>query len=178
MNIPSPAAAADRASAQPNPALASPAAASTRLVSLDALRGFDMFWILGGDAIMHALAAVVALVQFPVVKKIWTSSFVLVAGGWSLQLLAAFYYIIDVRRWRAWAIPFVWIGVNPITLYVLANLIRPRAVAQRIAGGGVKTTLDTYLGAGMGDLAIAVLGALIILLVARFLHRRQIFLRV
>src|SRR3954467_5930446 len=35
----------------------SPPAPSTRLVSLDALRGFDMFWILGGDAAMHAIGA-------------------------------------------------------------------------------------------------------------------------
>ena len=29
--------------------------------------------------------------QFPVIKNIWTSSYVLVAGGWSLLLLALFY---------------------------------------------------------------------------------------
>src|SRR5262249_28067297 len=34
--------------------------------------------------------------QFPIIKNIWTSSFVLFAGGWSLLLLALFYWIIDV----------------------------------------------------------------------------------
>lgn len=116
--------------------------------------------------------------QFPVVKKIWTSSFVLVAGGWSLLLLALFYYVVDVLRWRAWAVPFVWIGMNSITLYVLANLLRPRAVAQRLAGGSVKAWLDAHLGAGAGNLVIAVLAALLVIAIARFLHRRQIFLRV
>ena len=30
---------------------------STRLLSLDALRGFDMFWLLGGEQIVHGLCA-------------------------------------------------------------------------------------------------------------------------
>jgi len=116
--------------------------------------------------------------QFPVVKKIWTSSFVLVAGGWSLLLLAAFYYIVDVRRWRAWCQPFVWIGMNAITLYLAANIVRPRQLAQRLAGGDVKAFLDTAVGARTGDLLIALVGLSFVLLLARFLYRRQIFLRV
>jgi len=40
--------------------------------------------------------------EFPIVKKIWTSSFVLVAGGYSLMLLGTFHQIIDVWAWRAW----------------------------------------------------------------------------
>jgi predicted acyltransferase len=39
------------------PALAgSPPATSTRLMSLDALRGFDMFWIIGGEDLLQTLA--------------------------------------------------------------------------------------------------------------------------
>ena len=115
--------------------------------------------------------------QFPVVKKLWTSSFVLVAGGWSALLLALFYYLIDVVKWRAWSIPFVWIGMNSITLYLLANLMRPRAVSQRFVGGSVKGWLDAHVGAGVGNLVIALVAALLVFAIARFLHRRQIFLR-
>src|SRR2546425_12249486 len=32
-----------------------PPAVSTRLMSLDALRGFDMFWIIGAEELFHAL---------------------------------------------------------------------------------------------------------------------------
>lgn len=135
--------------------------------------------------VLHLVAAgVVALtlgwlwhLQFPVVKKLWTSSFVLVAGGWSALLLALFYYIIDVVKWRAWSTPFVWIGMNAITLYLLANLLRPRAVAQRFAGGSVQASLDAQVGAGVGNLVIALVGALLVFAIARFLYRRQIFLR-
>ncbi len=50
--------------------------------------------------------------SFPVIKKIWTSSYVLVAGGFSALLLAAFYALIDVAGIRRWGRPFVWVGAN------------------------------------------------------------------
>ena len=42
----------------------------------------------------------IPLVGFPVIKNLWTSSFVLWAGGWSFLLLALFYMVIDVWRLR------------------------------------------------------------------------------
>src|SRR5574337_1289990 len=39
----------------PAAATATPAAASKRLMSVDALRGFDMFWIIGADSLVAAL---------------------------------------------------------------------------------------------------------------------------
>jgi predicted acyltransferase len=57
--------------------------------------------------------------NFPIIKNIWTSSYVLYAGGWSLILLALFYLIIDVWGFRKWAFPFVVIGLNSITIYML-----------------------------------------------------------
>jgi predicted acyltransferase len=57
---------------------------------------------------------------FPIIKNIWTSSFVLVAGGWSLILLAIFYSVIDVWKIRRWSFPFVVIGLNSITIYMLS----------------------------------------------------------
>jgi predicted acyltransferase len=117
--------------------------------------------------------------QFPLVKKIWTSSFVLVAGGWSALLLAAFYYTIDVRGWRGWCPAFVWIGMNPITLYVVkGNLIRFPATAQRFVGGSVKAFFDAHLTAGAGDVVIAAVSIGLVILLARFLYERKIFLRV
>ncbi len=116
--------------------------------------------------------------QFPVVKKIWTSSFVLVAGGYSALLLAAFYYAIDVRGWRRWCVPFVWIGMNPITLYLISGIVGYRRLAARLAGGDVSAWFDTALGAGWGALAVAVVGLALMLLLARFLFQKQIFLRV
>ncbi len=110
--------------------------------------------------------------QFPVIKKIWTSSFVLVAGGYSCLLLAAFHLVIEVWGFQAWARPFVWIGMNPITIYMVNNLIDVDQIAQRFVGG----ELNTYFG-DYGQLLVAIVGLLIMFGVARFLYQRKIFLR-
>jgi predicted acyltransferase len=117
--------------------------------------------------------------QFPVVKKIWTSSFVLVAGGWSALLLAAFYYTVDIRGWRGWCQPFVWIGMNPITLYVIhGNLVGFPRTAQRFAGGSVKAFFERNVTTGAGDVVLALVSVGLVFLLARFLYQRKIFLRV
>ncbi len=110
--------------------------------------------------------------NFPVIKKLWTSSYVLVAGGYSCLLLAAFYQVIDIWRWRKWAMPFVWIGVNPITIYMAHNLIDFEKIAQRFVGG----ELNHYFGV-YGQLIIALITLAIIFCFLHFLYRRTIFLR-
>lgn len=122
-------------------------------------------------------AALVALgwtwsLQFPVIKKIWTSSYVLVAGGYSLLFLAFFYTVIDTLGWQTWAQPFVWIGMNPITIYMIDNLEIMEKIAQRLVGG----ELNTKLGS-LGPMVLAVTQLLLFFAVARFLYVRRIFLR-
>jgi predicted acyltransferase len=58
---------------------------------------------------------------FPINKRLWTSSFVLYAGGYSILLLSIFYAIIDVAGYRKWAFPFVVIGANSILIYVASE---------------------------------------------------------
>ena len=135
-------------------------------------------WLALGGITALALGFLWGL-QFPIVKKIWTSSFVLAAGGWSALLLAAFYYVIDVRQWRGWCAAFVWIGMNPITLYVLhGNVISFPRVAQRFTGGSVKAFFDAHVTTGFGEVMIATVSLALLVLLARFFYERKIFLRV
>jgi predicted acyltransferase len=131
------------------------------------------------------LAGVVLLVagwlwdyEFPVIKKLWTSSYVLVAGGWSFLLLAAFYYAIDIRQWRRWCQPFVWIGMNPITLYLLSSIVSFHAIASRLVGGSVAQALNARVAPGAGAILVAAVSLAVVFGVARFLYMRKIFLRV
>lgn len=55
---------------------------------------------------------------FPINKSLWTSSYVFFTGGLALQFLALCYWLIDIRKYRRWATPFVVFGVNAITLFV------------------------------------------------------------
>ena len=115
---------------------------------------------------------------FPIVKKIWTSSFVLLAAGWSAVLLGIFYGIIDVLGARRWAQPFVWIGMNPITLYFFANLVDLAKLSARFTGGDFQKWLNTAIHPGTGELVTALFGMSLSILLAGFLYRRKIFLRV
>lgn len=111
--------------------------------------------------------------QFPVIKKIWTSSFALVAGGYSSLLLALAYQVLDIWKFQWWAQPFIWIGVNPITIYLAANFIDFGALAQLFVGGDINHYLGPY-----GQLVQVVVTVMIELLFLYFLYRRKIFLRV
>jgi predicted acyltransferase len=116
-------------------------------------------------------------VQFPVIKKLWTSSFVLVAGGFSAILLGLFYQIIDVSKKQWWATPFLWIGTNAIAVYMLAHCVRLDKMAERLVGGEIQKGLDATLP-GAGELLIAFVALLFAVLFCRFLYRRRIFLKV
>jgi predicted acyltransferase len=133
-------------------------------------------WLLGAGAV-SVLAGFAWGLQFPVIKKIWSSSFVLVAGGYSAMLLGGFYWVVDVLKFQRWCQPFVWIGMNPITLYLADNIIGNRRVATRLFGGDIKAFLDTHIAMGMGDLMISFGEIGIGVLLAWFLFRRKIFLR-
>jgi predicted acyltransferase len=80
-------------------------------------------------------AALLWGIVFPINKLIWTSTFVLYAGGWSLLIFAAFYWIIDVRGWQKWAFFFIVIGLNPITIYVGQEIINFGTIANYFIRG-------------------------------------------
>lgn len=89
-----------------------------------------------------ALAGVVSLalaygwdLVFPINKNLWTSSFVLCAGGWSLLLLAFFYGIVDVLNWRRWTFFFVVIGMNAIVIYMIGRFVDFEYTAIALFGG-------------------------------------------
>jgi predicted acyltransferase len=116
---------------------------------------------------------------FPVIKKIWTSSYVLVAGGFSSILLGIFYWVVDVKKYRKWCQPFVWIGMNSITVYLVNNFTGGfvSRLARRLAGGDVQHFFDEHVARGAGSLVIAITGLLLAIWFVHFLYRRKIFLR-
>jgi predicted acyltransferase len=58
---------------------------------------------------------------FTLIKRIWTPSFAVYAGGWSTLLLLAFYWPIGPHGARRWSFPLVVVGTNSIAAYVLGN---------------------------------------------------------
>jgi predicted acyltransferase len=137
-----------------------------------------VLYLLGAGVAAAALGWEWHRLQFPVIKKIWTSSYVLVAGGYSAILLAVFYQIVDVWRKQAWCQPFVWIGMNSITIYLASNIIGGFSkVAVRLVGGDVRTFFDEHVTKGFGELVVSVVGLALAFWFVHFLYRRKIFLR-
>jgi len=73
-------------------------------------------------------------IQFPIIKLLWTSSFVLVSGGISFLALAFFYWIIDVLGYKRWALFFIVIGMNSLAVYVATMLFDFRLIADIFVG--------------------------------------------
>ena len=110
---------------------------------------------------------------FPINKALWTSSFVLVVGSYSLAMFALFYYIIDVRGWQKWCIPFSVVGLNSITIYMAQKIVP----FDRISGfflNGFAQMLPQAWGAVLlkaGYLAVS-------WLFLYFLYKKKTFLKI
>jgi predicted acyltransferase len=134
-------------------------------------------WLIGGGIAM-VLAGYLWSLQFPIIKSIWTSSFVLVAGGYSLMLLGAMHQLVDVWGIKSWTTALVWIGANAITLYFLNNVVDFQQLATRFVGGDVAAWLDWAVTRGAGRFASYIVALAIVIAIAGYLYRRKIFLRV
>jgi predicted acyltransferase len=109
---------------------------------------------------------------FPIIKIIWTSSYVLVSGGLSLLLLAIFYWIIDVKGYGRWAFFFIVIGMNPITIYFTQSFLDFDKISEFFLTG---------VAANAGLLAPIVLPVGVVLakwLFLWFLYRHRILFKV
>jgi predicted acyltransferase len=74
--------------------------------------------------------------SLPIIKRVlWTSSYVTYACGWSLLLLALFYWVIDVKKCRRWAFFFIVIGMNAITIYFLQQIVDFYKIANLLFKG-------------------------------------------
>jgi predicted acyltransferase len=134
-------------------------------------------WLMGAGIVTVAAGHLWGL-QFPVIKAVWTSSFVLVAGGYSLMLLGVWHQIIDVWGFRSWSTIFIWVGANAITLYFINNVLGFEPFALRFVGGDLGALLDRLATPGTGLFVAHALGLAFAIALAGFLYRRKIFLRV
>jgi predicted acyltransferase len=149
-----------------------------RLLKNQSISGRDKVICLVCSGVVAALLGWLWHLQMPVIKKIWTPSYVLVAGGYSAILLGLFYLIVDVWRIRKWSQPFLWMGMNSITIYIAASLVGGfRRPAARLAGGNVSLFFDHRFANGAGELMVSILGLLLAFWLVHFLYRRKIFLR-
>ena len=134
--------------------------------------GFKTIWMLLAAALMLGLGLLWSL-DFPINKALWSSSFVLVAGAYSLSLFALFYWIIDVKGWRKWAHCFEIIGLNSITIYLFRQFVSVKYTNEFFLKG-----LSEQLSPEWGAVLLAAGYLALCWLFLTFLYRQKLFLKV
>lgn len=81
-----------------------------------------ILWMIGVGS-LSVIAGIIWNFFFPMNKALWTSSYVLFTSGLAIILLAAFYWMIDVKNYRGFTRPFVVYGVNAITVYFMSTIM-------------------------------------------------------
>lgn len=110
--------------------------------------------------------------QMPVIKRIWTSSMVLVSSGYCFLLMALFYYLIDYKKWHKGFMWLKYFGMNSIVAYMLYSVVQFRCVGNSLFYG-----LESHLGAFYQPL-LTLCNGLIIFLILYLLYKNRKFLRV
>jgi predicted acyltransferase len=132
-------------------------------------------------------------IWFPLNKKMWTSSYVLVAAGWSLLLFALTYWAVEQRGWgkSGWSKRLLWpwlvFGSNAIVVYIISDLLEGAVGLVPFTASGHRYDALSYLydhvfvpisDPGWRALAYSVFYALVCFLPVWLLYRRKIFVKV
>jgi predicted acyltransferase len=111
--------------------------------------------------------------DFPINKNLWSSSFVLNVGGYSMILLSVFYYIIDVLGYKKWAFFFKVIGMNSILIYMSGAFINWPYMTN-----GFFKWVGQLIGDPYGAVAMAICFVLAEWAFLYFMYQKKVFLRV
>lgn len=123
-------------------------------------------------------------IWFPINKNLWSSSYVLFTAGFAMAVFAACYWIVDVRGWKRWTMPFVWFGVNPLAIYFASSWFGKASVVPWMNDDRIKTLAwkhlfeNRFASPYINSLAYAVCFTLIFWAMAWALYRKKIFIRV
>ena len=109
---------------------------------------------------------------FPIIKHLWTSSFVLYSGGMCYLLLALFYLVIDVLGYRKWAFVFTVIGMNAIAVYMVTRLLDFRILADILVAG-----LADWMG-NWHEFMQGLVAFAIIWLILWWMYRKKSFIKI
>ena len=139
--------------------------------------------LVGGGLI---LAAICWNMVFPINKKLWTSSFVLLTTGIDLAIMAALVYITEIRKWTNsnWTQFFVIPGKNPLFIYLLSELLVISLYMIPIASGGNlfswinRNLFQKLIPGAVGSFLFAISFMMICWSVGWLLDRKKIYVRV
>ncbi len=110
---------------------------------------------------------------FPVIRSLWSSSFVLETCGITTLVLAIFYYLIDVKGYSKWAFFFIVFGVNSIAIYMMAHLFDFKLIGNIVIGG-----FSELFNKNLQNFIQAMMAMAVMWLIVYFMYRKKIFIKV
>ncbi|HEY8402046.1 MAG TPA: DUF5009 domain-containing protein, partial [Cytophagaceae bacterium] len=152
---------------------------------IDKVNKVYRFLIIGFSCIILGL---VWDLYFPINKALWTSSYVLLTSGIAAVALALCYFIIDVKEYKTFTLPFIVFGSNAIVAYMLAELGQNLLYTISVSSAsGNAISLQGFLFEGLfhnwqnlqaGSLLYAIAYVLLIFIPVYLLYRKKIFVKV
>jgi predicted acyltransferase len=153
----------------------------------DIEQAYKVAWIFSVGLISTCLGLLWDL-QFPINKSLWTSSFVLYAGGIATLILALCYWLIDVHKQDKYTVPFVVYGKNAITVFFLSGLLARtlNLISMTAADGTQKSSLaviyeryfSPYFSPVNASLIWAIAQVLFWFIILYIMYRKKIFIKV
>lgn len=126
-----------------------------------------------GGGIGLILLALIWNLHFPIIKFLWSSSFICLTSGMALISLAVFYIVIDVWQIKKWSYFFVVVGLNSITIYLATKFVDFQRTFTLLFAGiidGLPTRFQpAFTAAG---------GLMLAWLFLYFLYRKKLFFKI
>ena len=111
--------------------------------------------------------------HFPIAKRLWSSSFILLTGGMAFVFMAAFYGVIDILNLKKWSFVFVVIGMNSLTIYMVYRFVNFRHTSRLLFEGLYAPLDEKWHG------VFESFGALVLVwFFLYFLYKKKIFFKV
>lgn len=129
-------------------------------------------YMIGAAAVM-TMVGLIWSHWLPLNKKLWSSSFTLVVGGYSVAMLALFYWLIDVKGYQKWAFPLKVVGMNSIAIFMLPKIIDLKYTVNFFLGG-----LCNRLGEGWDNVLFWSGYLVLVYLILYFMYKKDIFIKV
>jgi len=138
--------------------------------------------------VVGVIAGYIWNIWFPINKKLWTSSYVLLVAGLALICLAFCYWLTDIQMRRGpWTKPWLIFGMNAITAYVFSETLSGTLDNIHLQLGAKTVNLQQYIfdtvfahiePPGLASLAYSLVFVFVCFLVVWWMYRKKIFLKV
>ena len=114
---------------------------------------------------------------FPVIKQIWTSSYVLLTSGWAFVVFALIFWMVDIKEWKTGTKPWIIFGSNAIAIYVLADVFETLFLKSGLREGSMNLMIGQGIFIKTASVLWAIFSVLVCFLAGVILYKRKIFIK-